>query len=252
MRALIVDDEAVSRRGVAFRLRRHADIEIVGQCGDGRHAVDEIARLAPDVVFLDVQMPGMDGFEILENLPRESLPAVIFLTAYEQHALRAFEIHALDYLLKPVEEERFEAAVTRARQLQEVSSRTEMTGRISKLLEQQARTYVARFTVRIGSRIEIVRVDEVQWISAAGDYTELHTRERSYLLRETMNSLDEKLDPRQFLRIHRSRIVRLESLRELRILGDGEYIAKLHDGSEHRSSRTYAEVLESWLSSGLS
>jgi two-component system, LytTR family, response regulator len=252
VRALIVDDEAVARRGVALRLRRHPDIEIVGECGDGPRAIDDITRLAPDLVFLDVQMPGMDGFEVLASLPRETLPAIIFLTAYEQHALRAFEIHALDYLLKPAQEDRLEAALSRARQALAARSHGEISGRILKLLEQEARTYPARFTVRIGNRIEIVPVGEVQWIGAAGDYAELHTRERSYLVRETMSSLAQKLDPRHFLRIHRSRIIRLDSLRELKSRDNGEYLATLRDGSEHRSSRTYAEDLERWLFSGLS
>jgi two-component system, LytTR family, response regulator len=251
MRALIVDDEPAARRGVALRLRQYPDVEVVGECGDGATAVAEISRLTPDVVFLDVQMPGMDGFEVLETLPRETWPGVIFLTAHGEHAVRAFEIHALDYLLKPVEEDRLAAAVSRARELLESRTRAQMTQRIFRLLDEEAKTYVSRFCVRTGNRIDIVRVEDVEWIGAAGDYAELHTRERSHLLRETMNGLAQKLDPGQFLRIHRSRIVRLGSLRELRTLGNGEYVARLRDGSEHRSSRTYASTLETWLSSGL-
>jgi two-component system, LytTR family, response regulator len=194
----------------------------------------------------------MDGFEVLHALPRESLPAVIFLTAYEQHALRAFEVHALDYLLKPVGDERFAVAAHRARELMDVGSRAVMAERILQLLEQKSVKYVSRFAVRTGVKIEIVLAEDVEWVGAAGDYAELHTLGRSHLVRETLNALEQKLDPSHFLRIHRSRIVRLGCIRELRTVGNREYVAKLVDGSEHRSSRTYADRLESWLSSGQS
>jgi two-component system, LytTR family, response regulator len=252
VRALIVDDEPLARRGVASRLRKLADVVVVGECGDGLSAVEKILELSPDVVFLDIQMPGMDGFDVLNALPPESLPAVIFLTAYEQHALRAFEVHALDYLLKPASDERFNLAVRRARELMDGGSRAVMAERILHLLEQRSGKYIARFTVRTGVKIEIVLAEEVEWIGGAGDYAELHTRGRARLVRESLNALEQKLDPSQFLRIHRSRIVRLECIRELRTLGSGEYIAKLADGTEHRSGRTYADRLESWLSSGQS
>jgi two-component system, LytTR family, response regulator len=250
VRALIVDDEPLARRGVAFRLRQHQDVEVVGECEDGVAAVQKILELSPDIVFLDIQMPGMDGFEVLQALPRDALPAVIFLTAFEQHALRAFEVHALDYLLKPVDDERFAMALTRARQLVATDSKPALTQRILQLLEQRAEKYVTRFTVRGATRIDIVAVQDIEWIGTAGDYAELHTRGRSYLQRETMNALEQKLDPAQFLRIHRSRMVRLGCIRELRSIGNREYLVKLADGSEHRSSRTYADQLERWLASG--
>ena len=249
MRALIVDDEPLARRGVALRLRRFTDIEIVGECGDGLSAVEKILDLSPDVVFLDVQMPGMDGFEVLRALPEENLPSVIFLTAYEQHALRAFEVHALDYLLKPVDDQRFSAAVDRARKLADSASKTQMAERILKMLGRDSEKYVSRFVVRTGSRIQIVLADDTEWIGAAGDYTELHVHGRSHLLRETMNSLEQKLDPAKFLRIHRSRIVRADCILELRGIDNREYLVKLSDGSEHRSSRSYARRLEEWLGS---
>jgi len=250
VRALIVDDEPLARRGVALRLEKCSDVEIVGECGDGSSAVEKIFELSPDVVFLDVQMPGMDGFEVLRTLPKENLPGVIFLTAYEQHALRAFEVHALDYLLKPVDDERFAAAVNRARKLVDSTSRTAITERILQMLDRHSEKYVSRFTVRTGSRIQIVLAEDVEWIGAAGDYAELHTRNRSHLLRETMSSLEQKLDPSKFLRIHRSRIVRAACILELRSVENREFTVKLADGSEHRSSRTYADLLENWLSSG--
>jgi two-component system, LytTR family, response regulator len=250
VRALIVDDERLARRGVLLRLRKFKDIEIVGECADGLSAVGKILELSPDVVFLDIQMPGMDGFEVLRALPKENLPGVIFLTAYEQHALRAFEVHALDYLLKPVDDERFAAAVERARKVEDSTSRIRMTERILQMLGRNAEKYATRFVVRTGSRIQIVLVEDLEWIGAAGDYTELHVRGRAHLLRETMNSLAQKLDPAEFLRIHRSRIVRTRCIVELNAIDNREYMMKLTDGSQQRSSRTYADGLERWLSRG--
>jgi two-component system LytT family response regulator len=249
VRALIVDDEPLARRGVVLRLKKFRDVEVVGECGDGASAVEQILQLSPDVVFLDVQMPGMDGFEVLRALPKESMPAVIFLTAYEQHALRAFEVHALDYLLKPVNDERFSDAVGRARQAGDADSRTRMAERIRSMLDRKPAKYVGHFSVRVGSRIQLVRTDDIEWIAAAGDYAELHGAGGCHLVRETMNSLEEKLDPTEFLRIHRSRIVRARCIRELRSIDNREYLVKLKDGSEHRSGRSFADRLDSWLSS---
>jgi two-component system, LytTR family, response regulator len=243
VRVLIVDDERLARRGVALRLRRYPDMEIVGECADGLSAVEAISELAPDLVFLDIQMPGMDGFEVLRVLPRASVPNVIFLTAYEQHALRAFEVHALDYLLKPVDDERFAAAVDRARRLGESASRV----RILQMLARDPEKYVSRFVVRTGARIQIVPTEDTDWIAAAGDYSELHVRGRSHLLRETMQSLEQKLDPERFLRVHRSRIVRAACIVELTAIDNREYLIRLTDGSQHRSSRTYADKLQRWL-----
>jgi len=248
MRALIVDDEPLARSGVALRLSKFPDVEIVGESGDGPSAVEQIRQLSPDVVFLDVQMPGMDGFEVLRALPGQDLPSVIFLTAYEQHALRAFEVHALDYLLKPLDDDRFGKAVERARQIQDQDSKLRMSERILRLLGENDGRYVSRFAVRTGTRIQVVLVDDIEWISAAGDYVELHCAGRHHLLRETMNSLEQKLDPAKFLRIHRSRIVRCKCVRELLSMENREYVVRLSDGSEHRSSRRYADRLQDWLS----
>jgi two-component system, LytTR family, response regulator len=248
VRVLIVDDERLARRGVVLRLRKFKDIEIVGECVDGLSALEKIVELSPDVVFLDIQMPGMDGFEVLRALPRENLPNVIFLTAYEQHALRAFEVHALDYLLKPVDDERFAAAIDRARKLGDSATRVRMAERILQMLGRDSEGYTSRFVVRVGSSIRIVHVEDTDWIGAAGDYTELHVRGRSHLLRETMNSLEQKLDPEKFLRVHRSRIVRAACIMELSAMDNGEYVIKLTDGSQHRSSRSYADKVKKWLS----
>jgi two-component system LytT family response regulator len=209
--------------------------------------VEKIVELSPEVVFLDVQMPGMDGFEVLKAVPEVDLPAVIFTTAYEQHALRAFEVYALDYLLKPLDDERFERAVQRALQAADSESKLRVAERVLEMLRQRPEGYVSRFPVRVGSRIQLVFTDDIEWIAGAGNYAELHTSKRCHLLRETLNSLEQKLDPSQFLRIHRSKIVRTTCIRELQPIDNREYFVKLADSSEHRSSRTYAGRLDNWL-----
>jgi two-component system LytT family response regulator len=250
VRVLIVDDEPLARRGVVHRLRQFKDVEIVGECGDGISAVEKILERSPDMVFLDIQMPGMDGFQVLHALPRGSLPAVIFLTAYEQHVLRAFDVHALHYLVKPVDDRRFVEAVNRARDLFDSELRADMAQRVMKMLEGASDRYASRLTVQTGSRIQIILADDIEWIGAAGDYVELHLNGCSFLLRETMASLEHRLDPAIFIRIHRSRIVRSKSIVEMRSIENREFTVKLSDGSEHRSSRTYADRIERWLSFG--
>jgi two-component system LytT family response regulator len=248
MRALIVDDEPLARRGVRARLQRLADVEIVEECGDGLSAIEQILVLAPDVVFLDVQMPGLDGFEVLRSLPRAAMPAIVFLTAHEKHAVRAFDIHALDYVVKPLDDQRFAAAVERVRRLLDTNSRLRVAERVGTWLAQHSDRYPTRFNVRSGPRLQIVVSDEIDWVGGAGDYAELHVLGRAYLLRETMRSLGEKLNPEKFMRIHRSRIVRKACIQEFRSIENREYRIKLSDGSEHRSSRTYAEEIDAWLS----
>ena len=247
MRAIVVDDEPLARDGIRLRLARFRDIEVVAECEDGSSALEKIVELSPDLVFLDVQMPEMDGFDVLRALPQENLPEVIFLTAYEQHAVRAFEVYALDYLLKPIDDDRFASAIDRAREVFHSDRKLQMTERLMQLLEHEPRNHVTRFPVRIGTRIQIVRTQDIDWIAAAEDYVELHSKGRSYLLRETMNSMEQKLDPRQFLRIHRSRIVRLELIHEAQSIDNREYMVRLTDGTKHRSGRTYADRLEKWL-----
>jgi len=248
MRVLIVDDEPLARRGVVLRLRQFRDVEIVGECADGQSAIEKILERSPDVVFLDIQMPGMDGFEVLRGLPRENLPGVIFVTAYVEHVLRAFDAHALHYLLKPVDDARFAAAVRRARDLVDSAVKTNLAQRVLEMIDTSSQ-YASRFKVQTGSRIQIIVAETVEWIGAAGDYVELHVGGRSLLLRETMASLEQRLDPSKFIRIHRSRIIQSKSILELRSLENREFLVKLSDGSEHRSSRTYAYKLERWLTS---
>lgn len=250
MRALIVDDEPLARRGVVLRLRKFKNIEVVGECGDGAAAVKAILELAPDIVFLDIQMPGMDGFEVLRGLPRDNMPAVIFLTAYQQHAVRAFEVHALDYLLKPVDDMRFAAAVGRAQKLVGAPLGAEASQRLLAMLDSSPGRFASRFTAQSGARIRVLAAEQVAWISAAGDYVELHADNHTYLMRETMTSIESRLDPTQFIRIHRSRIVQSDYIVELRSIENREFTLTLSDGSKHRSSRTYADRLERWLALG--
>jgi two-component system LytT family response regulator len=250
VRVLIVDDEPLARRGVSARLRTFSDVEIVGECADGASAVESILSLEPDLVFLDVQMPEIDGFDVIRALQTERLPAIIFLTAHEEHALRAFEVHALDYLLKPLDDERFSVAVNRAREQLDTTHKADLVGRMLQSLDQNSGCYASRFVIRVGSRIQIVSAEDLDWIAAAGDYSELHTANATHLLRETMTTLEQKLDPAKFARIHRSRIVRLGEILELRSIENREYIVKLRDGSQHRSSRTYADRVERWLRTG--
>jgi two-component system LytT family response regulator len=250
MRALIVDDEPLARRGVVLRLGAFTDVEIVGECSSGPVAVRRILELAPDLVFLDVQMPGMDGFEVLRALPADALPLVIFLTAHERHALRAFEVHALDYLLKPIDDGRFAAAIGRTRRLLEATAKASAAERVLQMLVRTREAKATRFAVQTGSRIQVVLVEDVDWIAASGDYVALHVNGRSHLVRETMSSLERRLDPTEFLRIHRSRFVQARRILELRAIDNREFIVRLADGSEHRSSRTYADRLDQWLAAG--
>jgi len=245
--ALIVDDEPLARDGVRLRLAKFRDVEVVAECEDGSSAIEKIVQLSPDLVFLDVQMPDINGFEVLRALPQESLPDVIFLTAYEHLAVRAFEIQALDYLLKPIDDERFVSAIERAREIFQNNRKLQIAERLMQLLKQESRSQVTRLPVKVGTRIQVVRTQDIDWIAAAGDYVELHSKGRCHLLHETMNSMEQKLDAQQFLRIHRSRIVRMELIEGAQSIDNREYMVRLSDGSEHRSGRTYAARLENWL-----
>ena len=230
-----------------MRLGKCADMEVIGECEDGASAVERILDLSPDLVFLDVQMPGMDGFDVLRALPKDKMPDVIFLTAYEEHALRAFEVHALDYLLKPFSQERFAATLDRARAHVDRARKVELATRMLNLLAQREAQHPCRFVVKSGARIHLVEAADIDWISAAGDYAELRVNGAVHLLRETMAALEAKLDPLQFARIHRSKIVNLSRIVELRRMDNGEYMVKLRDGTQHRASRTCAHRLGQWI-----
>ena len=256
IRALIVDDEPVARRGVRLSLRGEDDIEIVGECGDGRAAVAAIREHRPDLVFLDVQMPLLDGFGVVEAVGPENLPAVVFVTAYDEHAVRAFEAGALDYLLKPFERERFRKTLARARRRIHAPDRDDLGRRLAALLGElrpdrvgERAKHLERIAVREAGRIIFLGADEIDWIEAQGNYVRLHAGRDSHLLRETMDGIEAKLDPAKFVRIRRSAIVRVERIRELQTLFNGEYAVRLQDGTRLTSSRRYRKNLDALLKS---
>lgn len=267
LRALVVDDEPLAREGVRVLLEGDDDVEWVGECGDGEEAVDEIRRLEPDLLFLDVQMPRMDGFEVLEELAPEARPVVVFVTAYDEYAIRAFEVHALDYLLKPFDDDRFFRALERAKDELRHRENADFAERLQALLEDRgggARLDGGpaegagngpgrrdRIMIRSSSRIQFVAADEIDWVEAAGDYVRLHTGERSHLVRETMKALEERLDSTRFVRVHRSTIVHLDCVREIRSSDSGQYDVVLQDGTRRSLSRTGRKRLEEALGESL-
>jgi two-component system LytT family response regulator len=234
IRALVVDDEPLARSNLTVLLRRDPEIDVVRECGSGMEALGEIRGSKPDLVFLDVQMPECDGFDVLEMLGRELPPAVVFVTAYDQYALRAFEAGALDYLLKPFDNARFELALGRAKE------------RIA--YERNSQTTLERFAVKSAGQISFLKTSEIDWIEAADYYSCLHVGARTHLLRRSMAELDQELDQTVFCRIHRSTIVKLDQVRGLKLNESGEYDVLLGDGTKLRLSRRYRKQLQSRLS----
>jgi two-component system, LytTR family, response regulator len=244
-----VDDEPLARERLTGLLFSEPDIEIVGQCRDGEEAITSIMDLSPDLVFLDVQMPQMNGFEVIDAVGNERMPLVIFVTAYDQHALRAFQVRALDYLLKPFDRERFLSSLQRAREAVRLRREGRLDERLGALLADlgAARRYLKRLLVKNGSRTVLLQTGEIDWIESAGNYVRLHVGRERHLLRETMAALEEKLDPERFVRIHRSTMVNLERVRELEPFFHGDYVLKLLDGTRLTLSRTYRDRLQERL-----
>jgi two-component system LytT family response regulator len=241
IRALIVDDEPLARKRVAQLLADDPTVEVVGECADGVEAIEAIEALSPDLVFLDVQMPELDGFEVLEALPADRIPAVVFATAYDEFALRAFNANAVDYLLKPFGAERFRGAVERARARLGRGEQGEVARQMRSLLEmlQQARRYPERLVVRVGPRIIFVRVAEVDYLEAEANYVRVHAGGNAYLLRETLAHIALRLPPERFLRVHRSTIVNIDRIKEIQPMFKGTYHIRLHGGAEFTSTLTY-------------
>jgi two-component system LytT family response regulator len=249
IRALIVDDEPLARDRVASLLGAEPDVEVVGQCRDGREATAAILEQRPDLVFLDIQMPGADGFEVIEAVGPEEMPLVIFVTAYDQHALRAFEVRALDYLLKPFDQDRFRAALARARTQIEGRETGDLGRRLLALVQDMrpGPPKPDRLVVKSAGKIFFLRTDEIDWVEASGNYVRVHVGAESHLLRETMASLETKLDPDRFVRIHRSRIVNMERIKEMQPWFNGEFVVILTSGVRLTLSRGYREKLQDRL-----
>lgn len=254
IRVLIVDDEPIARRGIRQQLRGEADVEVIGECGDGAAAIDAITELAPDLVFLDIQMPEVDGFDVVEAIGVAHTPAVVFVTAYDEHALRAFDVHAVDYVLKPIDRHRFRTAVERARRRlahapgQQLEERElSLDRRIAAALEELGRPahdYAKRLAIKGDGRVILVDVDEVDRLEAAGNYVEVHSGARHHLLRETMASLEARLDPVRFVRVSRSSIVNATRVRELQPMFNGDFVVVLRDGTKVAASRRYRTAFD--------
>jgi two-component system LytT family response regulator len=267
IRAILVDDEELARRGIRLRLQKHADIAVVAECGNGREAIATITKEKPDLMFLDIQMPGLSGFDVLARVPHELLPMTVFVTAYDRYALDAFEAQALDYLLKPINDARFLQALDRIRahweqrtalaqreKLMQLIAATQGSGALDpNVLKEQlgATVAVKRYPQVLPIRDEsgTVRLDvrSIDWIDAAGDYMCVHADGRTYVLRETMKSLEAILDPEMFQRVHRSTIVNVNRVRRLRPHTNGEYFLSLDNGQEIKLSRSYRDRVDQLL-----
>lgn len=259
IRVLIVEDEPLARSRIVRMLRERPDFEVAGECSNGLEAIEAIRSLAPDLVLLDVQMPEMDGLGVLEAVGPDHIPAVIFVTAYDQYAVRAFEVHALDYLLKPFDDERFDRALQHARDLIQrgrIEQLSQQLFALARDLRSNAPSatpvaaessggpqYLERLAIKSGDRVSLIKTQEIDWIEGAGVYVRLHVGKKSHLLRETLSNLEEQLDPDHFVRIHRSTIVNVERVRELKSYFHGEYIVYLNDGTQLKLSRSYREKL---------
>jgi two-component system LytT family response regulator len=246
IRALIIDDEPLGREIIRDLLEGDQEVEILGECASGLEALRMIEALSPDLIFLDVQMPEIDGFAVLERLRPGRMPGVIFITAYDQYAVRAFDKNAVDYLLKPFDQERFDRALGRAKsQLWQQKAGT-LNLQIKNLLEEvkSQSGYLERLLVKMGGRVIFVKTEEIDWIAAEGNYSRLHTKSEQYLVREVIGTLETQLDPKKFLRIHRSTIVQIDRIRELHPYFQGEHYLILRDGTQLTLSRSYQKRLQ--------
>ena len=253
IKVLVADDEPLARERLSGLLSQEPDIEVVGQARDGEEAVTAIHDDSPDLVFLDVQMPQMSGFDVIEAVGSDKMPLVIFVTAYDQHALKAFQVRALDYLLKPFDRERFTDALQRARRQLERDETGDLGRRLLALVKDLRRDQPRsdRLVVKSGGRLFFLRTDEIDWVEAAGNYVRLHVGPASHLLRETMNAIEGRLDPEKFFRIHRCRIVNMERIQELQPWLNGEYAVLLRTGTRLTLSRGYRDKFQQRLGGAL-
>ena len=262
IRTLIVDDEQPAREGIRLRLQNHEGFEIIGECSSGRHALQSIRENQPDLVFLDIQMPVMNGFDILQQIDPAHMPIIIFVTAYDRYALEAFKVHALDYLLKPIDDERFQEALKRTREQIRYQGSQKIDARLSQLLlyldrdkqnqslpQPQTDPVVRSNRIAVKSRGQIIffKTNEIEWIESADDYVYLHANGEKHLSRDTLVRLERELPTDKFIRVHRSAIINFDFLRELQLNDRGEYQVILTGGKRINCSRTYRENLEKIL-----
>ncbi|MGO8732590.1 MAG: LytR/AlgR family response regulator transcription factor [Terriglobia bacterium] len=253
IRTIVVDDEELGRKRISALLKSEADIELVAECGDAATANQAIVREKPDLLLLDIQMPGQDGFSVLEALEEEQRPVVVFVTAYDQYALRAFEAQALDYLLKPFNRARFQKVMQRVRVQIARKQRDEVDERLASLIKQVRGSgkYLGRIVIRSAGRVSFLHVDDVDWFEACANYVQLHIGKESHLLRGTMGTLEKRLDPDKFVRIHRCTIVRIDRIKELLSSFEGDYLVVLRDGTRLSLSRGYRRHFEQVVEPGL-
>ena len=266
IRTLIVDDEPLARRGLVLRLQKIDDVDLVGECGNGRDALAQVASLKPDLVFLDIQMPVMDGFEVLRQMQGPEMPMVVFVTAYDQYAVRAFEAHALDYVLKPIDDDRLDEALGRVRELRAGKEAINHRERLLELMAEMSGSgpieleslmesgldaldsgLLKTLPIKDGSRTTCVPMESIDWIDAAGDYMCVHVGGDTHIMRGTMKRLESILDPKQFQRVHRSTIVNVGRVREVRSHINGEYFLMLEGGIELKMSRNYKDKISHFV-----
>jgi two-component system, LytTR family, response regulator len=251
IRALIVDDEPLARDRIREMLKDHSEVEVIGEARNGREAIDAVAKHNPDLVFLDVQMPDLDGFDVLQNLDAERLPLIIFVTAYDQHAIRAFNVHAVDYLTKPFDRKRFAEAVDQAKVFMKGTKQADAAGLLGMLQELKAGgRYRERFAIKNGETVFLVRAEDVDAIEAEGNYVRLNLGNASHLLRDTLNNIEAQINPRMFVRIHRRTIVNINRVKELQTWARGEYRVVLSTGAHYTLSRGYRQHFESFIKLG--
>jgi two-component system LytT family response regulator len=253
IRALIVDDEPAARASIRALVADDPQIVVVGECADGRSALHAIRDQVPHLLFLDVQMPEMDGFTMLRQLDGSALPVIVFTTAYDQYALRAFDVHALDYLLKPFDDERFRQALDHAKEQVRRGRLGAVSRQLRDLLDESDQPsasrdrYLKRLVIKSAGRMTVLTVRDIDWIEAEGDYLRLHVGRGHHVLHEAMRSLERQMDPARFVRIHRSTIVNVERIKELQPYSRGEYVVILHDGTRLKLARGSRAKLESAL-----
>jgi len=253
LKLLIVDDEPLARERIREMLRADPQIEVIGDCSNGDDAIEAVKTFRPDILLLDIQMPGTDGFGVLEALDPQDIPCVIFITAYDQYAVKAFEVYALDYLLKPFDRERFTRAIERGKQHVLKERNSSLNDRVLAVLNEikNKPEYLERLVIRTNGHIFFIKTEEIDWLEAEGNYVRLHSGKESYLLRDAISSLENQLDPKRFLRIHRSAIVNINRIQELQPWFHGEYRVILQDGVQLTLSRSYRDKLNELVGKSL-